>query len=213
MGMRELGPTLLTPEQTGRFSASEHQEYTWCQNYTSERIENHKWDNSSKIFCILKIQNQVTKRQLTFIGKVTCNSDKQLPTKILTAWCNNKRRVGGVFYSNKKIIVQNITIIVPTVDRYGSLKFWAYLDSDDKYWKYLINGIVNAPTPPQGSPPSPTTEREQPPSPPSPYHSSQAPPTSPPPRQITRPSPIPSPRYAPTSPRSQTWIYDTKFAG
>ena len=38
------------------------------------------------IFNIPTIQNQIAKRQLTFIGKVVRNSDQQLPTKLLTAW-------------------------------------------------------------------------------------------------------------------------------
>ena len=67
------------------------------------------------------IQNQVAKRQLTFIGKVTRNSDKKLPTKILTMWCNNKRRFGGVIHSNKKKLVQKISLNLPTLYRYVSL--------------------------------------------------------------------------------------------
>ena len=144
-----------------------------------------------KYFDILTIQNQVAKRQLTFIGIVTWNSDEKLLTKLLMAWWNNKLIFGGVLHSNKKTLVQNIASIVPTVYRYGSLKLWAHLSLDDKYWKYLINGIINAPTPQTGPPPSPDTERAHPPSPPSPPCPSQAPSTSPPPRQRTRPSPIP----------------------
>ena len=43
----------------------------------------------------------MAKRQLNFIGKVTRNSDEQLPTKLLTEWCNNKWQVGGVFNSKQ----------------------------------------------------------------------------------------------------------------
>ena len=58
-----------------------------------------------RFFNIPTIQNQTTKRQITFIGKVVRNSDQQLPTKLLTAWCNHQRRRGGVIHSNKKSIV------------------------------------------------------------------------------------------------------------
>ena len=47
-------------------------------------------------FGILNIEEQIATRQLTFIGKMTRNSDDHLPTKILTAWCNHKRRQGCV---------------------------------------------------------------------------------------------------------------------
>ena len=43
-----------------------------------------------RFFNIPTIQNQIEKRQLTFIGKVVLNSDQQLPTKLLTAWCNHQ---------------------------------------------------------------------------------------------------------------------------
>ena len=159
------------------------------------------------------IQNQVAKRQLTFIRKVTRNSDEQLPTNLLMAWCNNKRRVGGVLRSNNKTLVQNIAIIVPTVDQYGSLKLWSHLGLDDRYWKSLIKGIGNAPTPPPGTPTSPNNEREHQFSYPYPPLPSQSPPTWPPSKKITRPSQIPSPREATTPPRARTPIYDTDGLG
>ena len=52
-------------------------------------------------FGILNIEEQIAKRQLPFIGKVTNNSDEHLFTKLLTAWCNHKRRRGGVLHTNK----------------------------------------------------------------------------------------------------------------
>ena len=123
---------------------------------------------------------------------MTCNSEEQLPTKLLTAWCNNKFRVGGVLHSNKKTIGQNIALDVPIVDIFGSLKSWSHLALDDKYWKYLINGLRNASTPPLGSPSSPTAEITKPLSTPSTPHPSQLPPTSPQPRHSKIPS-LPNP--------------------
>ena len=61
-----------------------------------------------KIFDIPNIEKQIETQQLTFIGKVTRNSDDHLPTKIITAWCNNKRQREGVLHTNKKSIVHNL---------------------------------------------------------------------------------------------------------
>ena len=76
---------------------------------------------------------------------MTRNSDEKLPTKLLMAWWNNKHQVGGVLHSNKKTLVQNIALIVPTVDKYGSLKLWSHLALDNKYWnnhqKYKISYV------------------------------------------------------------------------
>ena len=52
-------------------------------------------------FGILNIEEQIATQQLTFIGKMTRNSDNHLPTKLLTAWCNHKRRRGGVLHTKK----------------------------------------------------------------------------------------------------------------
>ena len=135
--------------------------------------------------------------------------NKQLLKKLPTEWCNNKWQVGGVLHSNNKTLVQNIVLIVLAVDRYGPLKLWSHLTLDESYWKYLINGLGNTQTPPQGPTPSKNTKRSQPPSPPSPTCPSQAPPTSHPQRQRTRPSPIPSPQEASTLLRARTPRYDT----
>ena len=109
--------------------------------------------------------------------------------------------------------MQNIALIIPTVYWCGSLKLWAHLALEEKYWKYLINGIVNSPTPPTGTHPTPTTERIHTPSPPSPPRPSQFPLTLPPPRQRKIFSPIPSPREAPIPPRAQKPRYDTDGVG
>ena len=74
-----------------------------------------------RFFNIPTIQNQIAKRHLTFIGKVVHNSDLQLPTKLLTAWCNHKRKRGGVLHSNKKSIVQNIALILPVLPMQGRM--------------------------------------------------------------------------------------------
>ena len=72
-----------------------------------------------RFFDILKIRNQVAKQQLSFVGKVTCNYDEQLPTNIPMTWCTHNRQFRGVLHSNKKTLVKNIALIIPTVDRFG----------------------------------------------------------------------------------------------
>ena len=84
-----------------------------------ERIRNA--EVRERFFNIPTIQNKIAKRQLTFIGKVVCNSDQQLPTKLLTTWCNHKRRPGGVLRSNKKSSVQNIALILPCIGKTGRM--------------------------------------------------------------------------------------------
>ena len=49
----------------------------------------------TRFFSIPTIRNQIAQVQLTFIGKVVRNKDNQLPSQLLTAWCNNKRKRGA----------------------------------------------------------------------------------------------------------------------
>ena len=98
---------------------------------------------------------------------MTQNYDEQVPTNLLAAWSNHKRQAGGVLHFNKETLVHNTTLIITSVDIFCSLKSWAQLALDDKYWKNLLNGLGNAPTSPPGPPPAPTAEILQPPYPPS----------------------------------------------
>ena len=59
---------------------------TWTQ-VIDEHITN---DSVRMRFChIPSLWNQIAKWQLTFIGKVVRNSDSQIPTRLLTAWCDH----------------------------------------------------------------------------------------------------------------------------
>ena len=44
----------------------------------------------TRFFDIPMIRNQIAQLQLTLIGKVVRNKDDQIPTQLLTAWCDNK---------------------------------------------------------------------------------------------------------------------------
>ena len=124
------------------------------------------------LFNIPTIQNQIAKRQLTFIGKVVSNSGLQLPTKLLTAWCNHKQKRGRVIHSNKKSIVQHIALILTCVGNTGRTSEWVHYAFDNFYWRYLISKLGNSPKPRPAHEPSPSLSRNEngryfPPNPPS----------------------------------------------
>ena len=83
------------------------------QHITNETVRN-------KFFDIPNIEKNIATRQLTFIGKLARNSDYRLCTKLLTAWCNHKRRRGGVLHTNKKSIVHNLRLIIPGVENWSA---------------------------------------------------------------------------------------------
>ena len=99
----------------------------------------------TRFFSIPTIRNQIAQRQLTFIGKVVRNKDNQLPTQLLTAWCNNKRKRGAPLQNNKKNLAQNIRLLIPRAAKDGLLTSWVYFALDDGYWRYLISLLDNKP--------------------------------------------------------------------
>ena len=158
-----------------------------------------------RLFNIPTIQNQIATRQLTFIGKVVRNLDQQLPTKLLTAWCNHKLRRGGVLHSNKKSIVQNIALILPCIGKTGRMSDWVHYALYNGYWKYLISNLGNSPKPQPAHAPSTSSSRNEngqysPPNPPSENETPPPSPPSPAPRPLSQAR---TPPETPQSPRTQ----------
>ena len=134
-----------------------------------------------QFFNVPTICNQLVKRQLTFIGKVVRNSEDQIPTKLLTAWCDNKRKRGASLQNNKKKLAHNIRLIVPGAEKNGLLITWVYLALDDGYWKHLIKQLGTHPSTWNGAEPNPRST-------PTPHSSQRAASPSRPPRRRAPPN-------------------------
>ena len=89
------------------------------------------------------------------LEKVVRNKDDQIPTQLLTAWCDNKRRRGGVLHNNKKNLAKNIRLIIPGAAKDGLLTTWVYFALDEAYWKYLISQLGSKKTESTGTEPNP----------------------------------------------------------
>ena len=109
----------------------------------------------TRFFNIPTIRNKIAQRQLTFIGKVVRNKDDQIPTQVLTAWCDNKCRRDGVLQNNKKNLSKNIRLVIPGAAKDGLLTTRVYFALDAAYWKYLISLLGNKPTEQAGTEPNP----------------------------------------------------------
>ena len=108
-----------------------------------------------RFFNIPSIRNQIAKRQLTFIGKVVRNTDDQIPTQLLTAWCEHPRKRGAPLQNNKKNLAQNIRLIVPGAAKDGLLSSWVYSALDDAYWAHLVSQLGTRPSTWSGAKPNP----------------------------------------------------------
>ena len=78
---------------------------------------------------IPRIGNMIAARQLDFLGKTMRGPHDCPAQQMMTACCDNVRRVGRPFLHNKDFIVKNLRLLfanVPevTIDDYGSLISW-----------------------------------------------------------------------------------------
>ena len=139
------------------------------------------------------IRQHIKKRQLTFIGKVFRNHDSQIPTKLLTAWCDHPQRRGGVLQSNKKNLSQNIQLITPSAANDGCLSSWVFYALDSSLWNYLVSQLGNIPRSENNS------DHYKPPPP---LNYDPNPPSTPPPQQRRRAQTTPPPSSPPHNPPS-----------
>ena len=88
-------------------------------------------------------------------GKLFRKSEDQIPTQLLTAWSDHKRKRGGVLQNNKKNLAQNIRLIIPGAAKDGLLSTWVYFALDAAYWAHLVSQIGTKPSTWTGAKPNP----------------------------------------------------------
>ena len=88
---------------------------------------------------ILCVRNQVVFRQLTYVGKILRQEGSHVPTRLLTAWCDNPRKQGGQLVTNKDSIVKNLRLVLLDVDDASFLSNLVFHTPDVKYWLLLLS--------------------------------------------------------------------------
>ena len=87
---------------------------------------------------ILCVRNQVAFRKFTYVWKILRQEGSHIPTRLLTAWCDNQRKRGGWLFTNKDILVKNLRLVLPDVDDAVSFSSWGFHGVDAKYWFLLL---------------------------------------------------------------------------
>ena len=90
---------------------------------------------------ILTVQNLMSFRQITYLGKLLRREASHIPTHLLTAWCNHPCKVGRPLLTNKQSMVSNIQLVIPVVDRSGALSAWGFHALDTQHWHALLNTL------------------------------------------------------------------------
>ena len=129
---------------------------------TMEQVRDRRITNESvcdHFYHTPTTQNQIAIRQLSFVGNIFHRKYTHLLTKLLTSQCTHKWRRGGNLAMNKKLIVRNLLIILPTTDKVGYLSTWSFHTLDKGHWRELIDTLRHPGNTPTHRPP-PRTCRE-----------------------------------------------------
>ena len=167
-----------------------------------------------RFFGILSIKQEIAKRQLLYIGKITRRENTHIPSILLSSWCNHPRRRGGTRKTNKKSVVENLQILLPEkIPSTGAFHTWIHFALNRKYWTHLLSLIGTTgrlPRPfndPSFSNPNSTRDSHRTYAAPPPRHPTtpprrrrrqRPPPISTPPPHASPPSPAPTPVTPPT---------------
>lgn len=75
------------------------------------------------------------------IGKILRREGSHIPSRLLTAWCKNPRKVERPILSNKKCISQNLRLIIPRINDAGLLSEWGFHALDTSLWNALLETL------------------------------------------------------------------------
>ena len=114
-----------------------------------ERITNDQV--RKRFYDIPCVKNMIAAQLLSFIGKAVRDPHPLRPTKLmLTTCCNNSRKRGQPYTTNKDTIVNCLVLLfehVPevTIDQsQGSMIDWVKEVNNEKYWKSLIRCLLKS---------------------------------------------------------------------
>jgi hypothetical protein len=102
--------------------------------------------------CTIPVRNMIASQQADFIGKMIRGPPDRPSQKMITACCDHKRRFGQPQTTGKKIMVENLRLLLQDVntvniDHFGSLRDWINEANDEGYWKQLVKRLLHPDTP------------------------------------------------------------------
>ena len=71
-----------------------------------------------KLYNIPMIKNQISLRQLTYLGNIFRREDSHILTRLLTVWCDHTRKFSRPILTNKQCMVRKIQLVILNVDAY-----------------------------------------------------------------------------------------------
>jgi hypothetical protein len=94
----------------------------------------------------------IAARQLGFLGKVVRGPHDAPACRMLTAYCQHKRKRGRPYLHNKDVIVQNLRLLFARIPKvvindYGSVKDWFKEASHESYWTALVRCLLDKQAP------------------------------------------------------------------
>ena len=110
------------------------------------------------------IRNQVAFQKLSYIGKIFRRKESHVPNCLLMAWSNLTRKRGQPLLMNKISLARNLRLIIPDIDKIGSLSGWGLHALNTGHWRNPL-ATLNHPsnTTPDGPPNTPDVDTDVPP--------------------------------------------------
>ena len=99
--MQKLGTTEVPSRFSQSFPAQGDKENIEGKDVSVILTAHQKHLNKGKFYTIPTIKNQISLRQLNYLGKIFCREDSHILTRLLTVWCDHPRKVSRPILTNK----------------------------------------------------------------------------------------------------------------
>ena len=95
-----------------------------------------------EIFCNRnKNECQIAKRRLILVGRIIRMPRSKIPVRLISSFCRRARPLRKTKCTTRHWILNNISKIIPSVDKNNSFNSWAYIAYDELTWVLLINNL------------------------------------------------------------------------
>ena len=90
-----------------------------------------------------KIESQIVKRRLNFMGEFINEPRDKIPFRLISAFYNKKCRLGRPNYTVKHSMMKDAIIIIAVFNKNDSFHKWAHVANNELIWSILIKNIEN----------------------------------------------------------------------
>ena len=88
---------------------------------------------------IRRVESLIVKRRLLFVGRIIRMPCKKISARLISAFLYKNRSRGRPNTSVRHSILDDISKIIPSVEKYGSFKTWAHIANNELLWSIFFS--------------------------------------------------------------------------